>query len=398
MERQIPKRPVIGFTIAVVIAAIFFALSFISFPETTALDSTAEWAHHAADGDVIARIMWVFADFVQPTFHANAIAGILMLVGCILALYIPSLSKNSFGVSYGTGLFWPILLAQLISSAGSVWLYQSIWDLEVGPGGGLFLPSFIGIASFVPAIVIKYGTQWYKLVTAGVMGILFGTPFAYFIHTMFQAPWGLPGANAWVTPMIVIGFVSYQICDNLPWMNDGKVNVPENPKGVPNATEMNDVWFVKRVFADFTEPTYFGNELAGLLCIVGSVIACFLNPNNPFYGVGASELMTVISCQILASAIGILLYWHKYAELGFYNTFVPIASMAPAFLLFYGFEWYDVVVSAVVTAVIMPPVAAVIGAKAAKAGYHGYIGSVASMFINCIIITAIFNYMPGFGG
>ncbi len=375
MEKSRPKRPIVAFVIMIALALAFYALSFVNFPSLAILPDYGTWMQQCADGNIFAKICYVFSDWGDPTYQKTALGGILMIAGCIIALYTGKKSKCTFGVSYGTGMFFPILAAQLIASAGSVFLYYGIFATE----GVSFVPSFIAIASFTPAIVLQYGKEWYKVLTAGVLGVFLGCPFAFFINQHFAAPWGLPGAVAWVTPMIVSGFVAIEVCRFLPWMNKqaSDPEVPETVKdaapalGAPNAPVMNNEWFIKRVFADFTEPVFYGNELAGLLFILGGVISIFLNPANPGYGDG-NVYLVIVASQILASAIGIFLYWHRYYELGWYNTFVPVASLTPAFVLFYGTDLYVVVVGAIVGAVFMPPVADWI-ARSLGGKFHGYI-------------------------
>lgn len=397
-NRVRPPRPVGAFVAVVVLAAIVYACSFIQFPQLNLIPDYGTWFQQCADGNVLAKLAYMISDWGDPTYQKTALGGILMIVGCFIALYAGKNSKCTFGVSYGSGKFVPILIAQIIASGGSVFLYSSLFQAE----GAAFVPTFVAVPSFVPALVLLYGGEWYKVLTAGVLGIFLGCPFAHFINVQFVTPWGLPGAVAWVTPMIVCGFVSIEVCRNLPWMTR-QASDPPAPEaapaapalGAPNAPVMNNEWFVKRVLADFTEPTFYGNELAGLLFIVGGVVSVILNPANPNYGAGNAYLV-ILSSQLLAAAIGIFLYWHRYFELGFYNTFVPLASLTPAFINLYGTDIHVVIVGAIVGAVFMPPVAEFVGRYTAK-HFHGYIGSVVSMFVCCLVFPAIFNFVPGFG-
>jgi len=399
MENSRPKRPVVAFIIMIALAMAFYACSFIQFPTVSILPDYATWLEQCKDGNILARIAYIFSDWGDPTYQKTALGGILMIAGCAIALAFGKKSKCTFGVCYGTGLFWRILVGQLLASGISVFLYQYIWDTEEIS----FVPTFIAIASFTPAIILKYGGEWRKVITAGVLGAFLGCPFAYFINLHFSGPWGLPGAVAWVTPMIVSGYVALEVCRFLPWMNrqasDPVTAEPEKKEteiqGVPNVPVMNGEWFVKRVFADFTEPVFYGNELAGMLFVLGGLISIFLNPANPGYGNG-NVYLVILASQILASAIGVFLYWHRYYELGWYNTFVPVASLTPAFVLFYGTSLHVVIVGAIVGAVFMPPVADWIGRTICKE-HHGYIGSVVSMWICCLMFIAIFNFVPGFG-
>lgn len=399
MEKTRPKRPVGAFILMIALGMVFYACSFIQFPQVSILPDYTTWLQECAKGNFLAKIAYALSDWGDPCYQKTALGGVLMILGCIISLYTGKKSKCTFGVSYGSGLFWRILVAQLIAIVGSQFLYQNLFEID----GITFVPTFIAVASFTPAIVLTYGGEWRKVLTAGIIGLLCGAPFAYFIYTHFVQPWGLPGCVAWVTPMIVVGFVGIEVCRVLPWMkrqhSDPEVPAPEKKTkeilGQANATEMNGIWFVKRVFTDFSEPTFYGNELAGFLFVVGGIISIFLNPKNPGYGDG-NVYLVILASQILASAIGIFLYWHRYYELGWYNTFVPVASLTPAFVLFYGTSLHVVITGAIIGAVFMPPVADWVGRTVAK-HHAGYIGSVVSMFVCSIMFIAIFNVIPGFG-
>jgi hypothetical protein len=212
MEKSRPKRPVLAFIIMIALALAIYACSYIQFPNLGILPDYTTWLEQAKDGNILARIMYVLSDWGDPTYQKTALGGLMMIVGCIIALYTGKKSKCTFGVCYGTGLFYRILVAQLATSAISVYLYQGIWDTQEIA----FVPTFIAIASFVPAMILKYGGEWKKLLTVIVLGVFLGCPFAYFIYMHFVGPWGLPGAVAWTTPMIVSGFISLELCRWLP--------------------------------------------------------------------------------------------------------------------------------------------------------------------------------------
>lgn len=400
MNESRPKRPIAGLIIMAGIAMCFYAMSFISFPANHIIPDYMTWLKECTDGSVLAKIAYMFSDIADPAYQKTALGGILMIAGSAISLYTGKRSKCTFGVSYGSGLFWQIVAGQLLASGGSVFLYQYIFKVQKID----FVPTFIAVASITPAIILLYGGEWYKVLTAAVMGLLLGCPFAYYVNVHFTTPWGLPGCVAWVTPMVIGGLISEEVCRALPWMRrqdsdlEPEIKVEKKDKpvlGAVNASTMDSKWFIKRVFADFTEPTFYGNELGGMLFVLGGIISIFLNPKNPGYGDGNTYLV-ILASQILCSAVGVFVYWHKWYELGWYNTFVPIASLTPAFVLFYGTKLYVVIVGAIIGGVFMPPVAAYIGSKLTPR-YHGYIGSVASMWICTVVFIGIFNYVPGFG-
>ena len=396
MNTARPKRPVVSFVIMVLISLCIFGLSKVTLPNLNLISDYGTWAGKVAEGSFLANFAYFLSDFADPAFQKTALGGLLLIVGAIIALYCRK--KNTFGVSYGSGKFWAILASQIISSAGSILLYHHIFESGAG-----YVPTFIAIVAFPPAIVLIYGTEWYKVLTAGILGIFLACPFGYYINEHFSSVWGLPGVISWLTPMIVSGFISLEVVRYLPWMNRQESDPPAQEKpasdkpvrGIPNPGEMDGKWFIRRVFADFSEPMYFGNEIAGLLFIVGGLISCFLNPGNPGYG-NANVYLAILASQILASAIGIFLYWHRWYETGYYNTFAPIVSLPPAFVLVFGASLHVVLVGALLGAVFMPPVAEQIGAKLAKR-YHAYLGNVVSMWVCTFTFIAIFSFVPGFG-
>lgn len=404
MVNSRPKRPVKGFVIMIIAAFLVYSWSFTPKPEASIISDYTTWLADAGEGNFVAKIAWMLGDWGDPAYQKTALGGILMILGAALAVALEKKKRCTFGVCYGTGLFWRILVAQFIAAFISNFLYQNLFrSTDIG-----FVPTFIPIVSITPGLVLVYGGEWRKVITAGIFGGIIGCPFAYFIFKHFVEPWGLIGAVAWVTPMIVGGILAFETCKFLPWMakQESDPEEPAEPKvEVENiatgeaceckAPAMNDSWFIKRVLADFTEANFYGSEVAGLFFIIGGIISVYLNPANPGYGDGNTYLV-FLAGQILASAFGVFLYWHRYHELGWYPTFVPVVTMAPTFVIFYGTALHVWVTGALIGGFIMPPFANWV-ARSLPGHHHPYIGAVTSMFVNCIVIISVFNYIPGFG-
>lgn len=390
MENTTPKRPVAGFIFIIALAAVMYALSLMDISGIGIIPDYMTWMQQVEDGNILAMIAYTISDFGDPTYQKTVLGAALMIITSIV-IYLSG-KKSTFGVADGSGLFMPMLASQLIASFGSLLLYGHIFDVA---NGIAFVPTFIAVASFTPAIVLTFGGEWYKVLTASVMGILCGTPFAYWMNVNVAAEFGLASCCAWVTPMIISTIVCWEVCKVLPWMAPTE-SAAAVTKGLPDTNaKMDDKWFVKRVFCDFSEPICFGNEWAGLMFVLGGVISVFLNPANPYYGDGKVYL-AIVANQLLASGIGVFIYWNKYHELGSYNTFVPIASLSPAFIVFYGTAPHVVIVGALVSAIIMPPFATHFCNVFAKR-YHGLIGNVLTMLVMCWMVISIFNYVPDFG-
>ena len=134
-NRVRPPRPVGAFVAVVVLAAIVYACSFIQFPQLNLIPDYGTWFQQCADGNVLAKLAYMFSDWGDPTYQKTALGGILMIVGCFIALYTGKNSKCTFGVAYGSGKLVPILIAQIIASGGSVFLYSSLFQAEGAASG-----------------------------------------------------------------------------------------------------------------------------------------------------------------------------------------------------------------------------------------------------------------------
>ncbi len=392
-----PKRPLAGFVIIIILALAVYGWSLVPKPQIAVIDDYTTWLEKAGEGSFIHKLAWLFADWGDAAYQKTALGGLFMIAGAAIATMLEKKSKLcTFGICYGTGLFWRVLAAQLLAALISNFLYQNLFVSQ----DIAFVPTFIPIVSITPGLVLIYGGEWRKVITAAIIGGIIGCPFAYFIYKHFVEPWGLIGAVAWVTPMIVGGIVAFEVCKYLPWMakqeSDPVVaKSVSKPAASVSPPVMNSNWFVRRVFADFTEANFYGSEISGFLFIVGGIITVYLNPFNPGYGNGNTYLV-MLSAQLLASAIGVFLYWHRYYELGWYPTFVPVVTMGPMFVLFYGTGLHVVLTGAFIGGFIMPPFANWV-ARSLPSHHHPYIGAVVSMFVNCIIFISVFNYIPGFG-
>jgi hypothetical protein len=385
----------------IAIALVFYFLNRFEMPENNILPSYSNWLGKAVAGDFCAKITWLLADWTQPAFQSTFLGAVFMIVGAIVSMILVNRKKSfcTFGVCNNMGLFWKILASQFISAVIANFLFTKLFDKSADLGN--FVPTFIPGASFTPALVLVYGGQWYKVITAGILGGFIGPPLAAFTYINFVEPWGLLGAVAWVTPMIIGGLLCFEVCKYLPWMakqvSDKAGPIPDSASaGTVSALslKMDGRWFIKRVFADFSEANFYGSEIAGFMFILGGIISVFLNPANPAYG--SRLYFAILSSQILTSAIGIFLYWHRYFELGWYPTFIPVVTLGPGFIWLYGTDLHVLLTGAMIGGVFMPPFGNWISRKL-PAHHHGYIGSVTSMFVCCIIFVAVFNYVPGFG-
>ena len=157
------------------------------------------------------------------------------------------------------------------------------------------------------------------------------------------------------TTIILTGIIVMTVCHTLPWMKRVPLNTVD--KGQDEATEEEKAmnirtpqWFLRRVFADFSEAQFYGNEIAGALVVIGVSLDWILNSQHPGYGSGV--LPAMLLSQFVAAAVGIWLYTDKYIASGWYATFVPVVSVGPACVLMFGGDISVALFSGVVGGII----------------------------------------------
>ncbi|MCM4085096.1 hypothetical protein [Paractinoplanes hotanensis] len=113
---------------------------------------------------------------------------------------------------------------------------------------------------------------------------------------------------------------------------------------------------IRRTVADLTEAQFYGNEWAGAGLLVGTVLSYGLNPSLPAYGSGLVPQLLI--AQVSTAVLGVALWRRQWAQHGWYPTFVPVVSIAPAVVPAYGGTVPAVLAGAVLGAVTGPPLAA----------------------------------------
>jgi hypothetical protein len=198
-----------------------------------------------------------------------------------------------------------------------------------------------------------------------------------------------------VTGMAVASVFAFLLCRYLPSLvksvHSDLAEKPSDP--APTITRTPDYgvfWTLRRILADFSEAPFFGNELASLGLILGALLAYTLNPMSPVYGSGL--LPQLIGAQALTSAIGIMIWRRQWMLRGWYPTYIPLVSVVPAALLTHGGSWQVIASSALLGALIAPPLACAI-AKRLPADMHAYIGNVLSMAISTLLIIPLIGWL-----
>jgi hypothetical protein len=90
----------------------------------------------------------------------------------------------------------------------------------------------------------------------------------------------------------------------------------------------------------------------------------------------------------------VLLYRRQWARHGWYPTFAPIVSVAPAAVLTYGPVLPAILGGAVLGALTAPPLAAFLSRRL-PAGVHTFAGCVASMSICTLVEIPLLGLLPG---
>lgn len=105
-------------------------------------------------------------------------------------------------------------------------------------------------------------------------------------------------------------------------------------------------------------------------------------------------VMQIVAGQALASLVGVVFWRGQWKARGWYPTYIPIVSIVPAAVLTHGGSWQVVVASAVLGALVAPPLAVAITQRL-PAYVHGYIGNVVSMAICTLGIVPVVGLVVG---
>ena len=94
----------------------------------------------------------------------------------------------------------------------------------------------------------------------------------------------------------------------------------------------------------------------------GVLLATALNALSPAYGSGL--LAEILTAQALAAAIGVVVWRRQWIAKGWYPTYIPVVSVAPAAVLAYGGTATAIVGGALLGALLGPPLAAALSPSA----------------------------------
>lgn len=350
-----------------------------------------------ASKEFLYTFLWFLGDMTEAQFYKSFLGGTMMIIFAFIAhlLYKRRSKFAGFSISYGSGL-WPwVFVAAAIGLAISIALYGH-W-IDEG-----WVPTFVPFVSIPGAIVLIYGGGWKNTLTGSILGGLIGFPIAWFVISILLDPIEMHGVVGNVTGMWLGGIIVFEICNHLPWMKkteeeqpepEEKKNDHEEQKTKEDQTVRGNKWFIRRVLADFTEAQFYANEWASIGLLLGVIITWLLNPFHVSYGSGL--LPALLLSQFLTLAIANLLYYDKWDKFGWYPTFVPVVSVAPAVVLTFGGTMFSIFAGAVLGAIIGPPVAQMIINKSPN-HWHPVVGNTFSMALSTLLVITILRYLPIF--
>ncbi|MCW8275683.1 hypothetical protein IMF27_08195 [Pseudomonas sp. PCH199] len=391
-QNRIARRSPFDTAVILMLIGATLLIVWLSFTNRTAWS-----AHWPSYSDMVsglpepsAWLRWVLGDISEVAFYKHEFASIGLLAGAYLAYWANRTGKSwqGFAISYGTGL-WPWLVT---SSLLGLLLSNLLWGWTVSATD--WQPTFVAFVSLPAAMVLMFGGGWKVTINGAIIGAVLVTPMCLLIVNFVCNPLVLPAVIGNVLGMAVASVVAFLLCRYWPSLvkskQSGAPPVSTTTHVTAKAPDYGVIWSLRRILADFSEAPFFGNELASLGLILGALLAYSLNPLSPVYGSGL--LLHIIGAQALTSAIGVLIWRRQWMLRGWYPTYIPLVSVVPAAILAYGGSWQIIISSALLGALLAPPLACAIARKL-PADMHPYIANVLSMAISTLLIVPLIGYL-----
>ena len=335
-----------------------------------------------------AWLRWVLGDISEVAFYKHELASLGLLLGGALGYWASRYAQSwqGFSISYGTGL-WPWLVT---SSLLGLLLSNALWGWTLT--ADTWQPTFAAFVSLPAAMVLFFGAGWKVTLNGAILGALLVTPSCLLIVNFVCVPLGLPAVIGNVLGMALGSVAAFVLCQRFPALVTPKheqkpENLPITPEKKPN---YGAIWTLRRVLADFSEAPFYGNEWANLGMLAGVLLAYALSPLSPAYGSGL--LLHIVAAQALTSLVGVIVWRRQWQIRGWYPTYVPLVSVVPAAVLTYGGGFTVMIASALLGALIAPPLACAIAQQLPKY-LHPYIGNVLSMAISTLVILPVIGFM-----
>ncbi len=334
------------------------------------------------------KFIWFFMNFTEPQFYAGLFASIFIILGGILAWILDQ--KNSkyagFPVSYSSNMFPWVLASQLLSLALTVFVFNFTRFFDEG---FTWLPTFITVVGIAPALMLLYGPGLPKLLTVSVLASLVSFPTAHWLNQTIMPLLEVPGVVSNVSTMAITGVIVCAVVKALPWMKKSDAPLLERTNRPVDDLD-SPFWAVRRVFADLSEPQFYGSEIAGLFVVLGVIVDSVINVNHPAYASGV--VPAILLSQFVGGGVGVFLYTQKFKDLGWYATYVPVVSVGPGCVLLLGGSIEVAVLAGLLGGIIGAPLAEYLYNRLPE-GYHITIGNVGSMAITTILVSIVLKFL-----
>ncbi|MBV1759051.1 MAG: hypothetical protein KMY55_14575 [Dethiosulfatibacter sp.] len=389
-------RSVLGFiyTMLIGFGLYYFLRSLPSFGHSFNYVAVIE---RAGEGNLLYTCIWLLMDFTQPQFYGGVLPSIGIIAGGFIAWKLAvNGSKNSgFEICYGFPTMWPwVLSSQIISLVVAIFVLNS--TRYFADGEFIFLPTFITVAGAPPSLMLMYGPSYRTLFVTSILGGLISFPIAFWMMRTIVPVFEIPGVVGNVLTMAFTGIIIGQILKSLPWIQkkpikkarSNEIKISKEDKTIQM---QKPSWFVRRVFADFSEALFYGNEIAGFLVVIGICIEWLFNSRTGIHG--NLLIPAIVLSQFIGSGVGILLYFSKYMELGWYATYVPLVSVGPACVIIFGGSIQVAIIAGVLGGILGGPIAEYVSNRLPE-HIHGTVGNVTSMALSTTIVALIMEVLP----
>lgn len=301
---------------------------------------------------------WVVGDLSEVMFYKHEFASLGLLGGAALAFSAARLGKRWQGFALGRGSsVWPWLVA---SGMLGVLLSNLLWGWTLAAAD--WQPTFVAFVSLPAIAVLRYGSGWRVAFSGAVGAALLVTPLSMLAVHYLSAPLQWPRIVGQAAGMALGCVLALQVFHRFPELVRSACSRHRVSAGT--LPVCNTPWILRRALADFSEAPAFGNEWASLGLILGVLLAWWLNPLAPAYGSGL--LPELLAGQALAALLSVVRWRREWAQQGWYPTYVPLVSVVPSAILLLGGAPWVIVSSAVLGALIAPPMAASLGRRLAS--------------------------------
>ncbi len=298
----------------------------------------------------LGRLRWILGDMSGAMFYKHELATLGLLGGGWFAHRACRRTSawQGFAICHGHGEWGWVVGSSLVSLLLSHVLWG--WTLQ----DGNWQPTYVAFI-FIPALlVMSRGGGWRVLFSSAVLGALLVTPISLLLFNFVCLPLKWPSVTGSMLGVAIACALTSHVCARCPhWLGGRHRPLPTRSRTVDIGH--GPVWVLRRVLADFSEVTFFGNEWASLGLLGGLLLAYLLSPASPAYG--SDLVIELITGQALASLLGVVIWRRHWIDLGWYPTYLPIVSIVPVALMTYGGQVSVVLLSALLGAAVLPPLA-----------------------------------------